>query len=56
LFLAQPAPPACPACGAVTVLVGDELLRAFPAVFETVYRCRACFELTVRCRAVGPLE
>jgi hypothetical protein len=48
--------PPCRWCGGATRLVGDAVVRWFPPVLETAYRCQECGELTERCRIVDPLD
>jgi ribosomal protein S27AE len=44
--------PACPACGAATREVDEELVRTMPPVIEARYRCPRCAEEVVTCHVV----
>jgi uncharacterized C2H2 Zn-finger protein len=37
--------PRCPCCRMVTTVVADEVVNAFPPVFEITYQCQRCGEV-----------
>jgi hypothetical protein len=54
LFLSDT--PACRWCGGPCRQDGDEIVRAFPALLISRYRCLDCGERNERCHVVDPLD